>query len=223
MPRVSVIIPVRNEASRLPLTLARIGGGDPEIEVIVVDGGSDDGSAAVAARAGARVIGATVRQRAAQMNLGAAEARGDVFLFLHADTILPEGWYRALTTSLGRDSASVGGAFRRRFDSPSWILRLTCLMADWRGSLFGAFLGDQAIFARREVFQTLGGFGPLRVFEDLDFSMRMARMGRTTLVRSAITTSARRFAALGPLRQTLADVALTIRFFRNRDAFIERL
>ena len=117
-PEIAVIVPTWNEAAQLPACLDAVGGGDAAVEVIVADGGSTDRTAEIARAWGARVVAAPVRQRAAQMNLAAAGARGRVLVFLHADTRLPAGWVAELAGALDRDPGLVGGAFRRRFDDP---------------------------------------------------------------------------------------------------------
>lgn len=234
---IAVIVPVWNEAEALRATMASIirehpretkpassdsmntGSRDPGLELIVADGGSDDGSAGIAREAGAQVIASPRRQRAAQMNLGAEAAMGDVMLFLHADTLLPAGWARVLANAFAHDPKLVGGAFRRRFVPGSRFLRFTCAAADVRGRCLGWFLGDQAIFVRREIFRELGGFAPLPVCEDLDFTRRLARRGRVRLLKETVHTSDRRFHRRGALRQSLADLVTAIRFLceqRNR-------
>jgi GT2 family glycosyltransferase len=170
----------------------------------------------VARRCGAETLVSPIRQRAAQMNLGAGTARGDVLLFLHADTRLPENWRTVLASGMQRDALCVGGAFRRRFDSPSLFLRATSRLADWRSSQFGWFLGDQAMFVRRDIFRTLDGFAPLQKCEDLDFSIRLKRAGRCRLLPATVISSSRRFEQHGPFRQTLRDFATAIRFVMQR-------
>jgi len=208
---ISVIIPAFNEAAELPGTLATLRTQEARHEVIVVDAGSTDGTADIAHAAGAKVIVCARRQRAAQMNLGATAARGDALLFLHADTHLAPGALRAIGAAL-RQRAVVGGGFARRYDSPSLFLRATCALAEARTRLCGWFLGDQAIFVRRTVFTALGGFSDWDVFEDLDFSRRLARAGRGVTLRPPVISAARRFTARGALRTTWRDLALTARY-----------
>ncbi len=219
--RTSVVIPVVDEAALLARTLASIGADTKDVDVIVVDGGSEDESRAVASRYGAFVLPSPVRQRAAQMNLGAQHAQGSVLVFLHADTILPPSWLETVRRTLAARPACVGGAFRRRFDLPSAVLRATCRLADWRGRRFGLFLGDQAMFVRREVFVELGGFRLLRQFEDLEFSRRLMQRGATVLLEPVVLSSGRRFVRRGPVRQTLADLVLTWHFLRRPLSFLE--
>ena len=209
-------MPVLNEAPHLAASIASIGSLEDHLQLIVVDGGSTDASPEIARRAGAVVILSPVQQRAAQMNLGAAHAKADVLLFLHADTRLPRGWRETLRNELTHHDRPVGGAFRRRFDCPSLVLRFTCTLADWRGVWFSIFLGDQAMFVRRDVFQRLGGFGPLPRCEDLDLSLRLARKGRCRLLPATVITSARRFQPRGAIRQTLRDFITASRFIAGR-------
>ncbi|MEM9018866.1 MAG: glycosyltransferase, partial [Verrucomicrobiota bacterium] len=202
MPTISVIIPTLNEADDLKTAIRSFGFGFVD-EIIVVDGGSDDETREVAAEAEATVASAPEKGRAKQLNHGVSISAGDWLLFSHADTVLNESSLGSLRARLEADSFLLGGAFARRFSSTSLLLRGTSLLADWRGRVFGWFLGDQSLFARRTVFEELGGFdeamGP---GEDLDFSVRMATLGKTALITPPITSSARRFESRGPLRQT---------------------
>ena len=213
---ISIIIPTHNEARFLPETLDAIGaaGIDRPHEILVVDAESSDRTTDLATMHGARVISSATRQRAAQMNLGASQALGDILLFLHADTSLP-------TCALGRiehalnDPRIAGGAFARRYDSNSGWLRVTCALADVRGRSSGWFLGDQAIFVRADVFRMLAGFRDFPLFEDLDFSRRLRRSGRTVLLQPPVTSAARRFEGRGPWRTTWSDFFLTCRYLRG--------
>ncbi|MBU6400627.1 MAG: TIGR04283 family arsenosugar biosynthesis glycosyltransferase [Verrucomicrobia bacterium] len=215
---ISIVIPTLNEADQLAATLAAIGDPLPRAacEVIVVDAGSSDGTAALAKAAGTRVVTSPGPGRAAQMNLGAQQASGDQLLFLHADTRLPEGALARIDAAL-RDPAIVGGGFARRFAGASRFLRLTAWLADWRCRSLGWFLGDQAIFARRSVFEQLKGYREIDLFEDLDFSRRMARTGKVVTLSPPVISSARRFAARGPLVTTAADLWLTCQFLAGAD------
>ena len=214
---ISIIIPTYNEAHFLPATLDAIGaaGIDRPHEILIVDAESSDRTVDLATVHGARVISTATRQRAAQMNLGATRALGNILLFLHADTILPA------CAALGRieraltDPRLTGGAFARRYDSNSWWLRVTCALAEIRGRSSGWFLGDQAIFVRADVFREMGGFKDFALFEDLDFSRRLRVAGRTVILRPAVTSAARRFEQCGPWRTTWSDFLLTCRYLRG--------
>ena len=211
---LSVIIPTLNEADALPRTLAavkRAGAGGPPCEVIVADAGSADATLEVARTGGGVGVRSSRAQRAAQMNHGAAHARGEILLFLHADTLLPPGALGQVWEACARPGV-VGGGFARRYDSPSRWLRLTCWLATWRNRWFGWHLGDQAIFVRRAVFKKLGGFRDFDVFEDVDFSRRLAREGRLVTLEPPVCSSARRFAEHGAFRRSLADAWLMWRY-----------
>lgn len=213
---ISIVVPVLNEAPHLPACLAPLQAARGAWELIVVDGGSQDGSTEVAAAHGARVLRSPVAQRATQMNFGAAHARHEVLVFLHADTVLPDDWLTALQREFAIHPEAVGGVFRRRFTRNSSFLRLTCGLADWRARQFGWFLGDQTIFVRRNKFHSLGGFVAQRAFEDLDFSLRLRALGSTFVVPTTAMSSGRRFDAKGPLVQTFLDVRATMDYFRTR-------
>jgi hypothetical protein len=126
------------------------------------------------------------------MNAGAALASGDVLLFLHADTILPDNAASAIEQSLA-DTAVIGGRFRVRLDNPGWRYRLVGWSINTRDRLVRGFTGDQAIFIRREAFTTLGGYPPVELMEDLEFGRRMCRKGKVARLSQCVTTSARRW------------------------------
>lgn len=199
-PRISIIIPVLNEAESLPAAIASVGRVE-RTEVIVVDGGSTDDTIAVARSLRARVIEAS-RGRASQMNAGAAAARGQILLFLHADTRLPFGWADQVASVLARQGV-VAGAFRLAFDAVSPALRFIEHAANLRSTLLGKPYGDQAVFLPRAVFQRVGGFRDLPVMEDYDLICRLRRLGRIGIAPLAAITSARRWLDAGILRTTL--------------------
>lgn len=190
-------------------------------EIIVVDGGSTDRTPAQASALGGRVLASGATQRAAQLNLGAAAARGEVLLFLHADTALPERALERILQALV-DGSVGGGGFARRFDSPSPFLQLTCVLAELRNRTVGWHLGDQALFVRRSLFAQLGGFRRVDRFEDLDFSRRLGRIARVATLRPPVVSSARRFARRGPVGQTARDFVLTLRYLWGDPAALER-
>ncbi|NNE91045.1 MAG: glycosyltransferase family 2 protein [Verrucomicrobiales bacterium] len=217
MTEISVIIPTLNEAESIGGTIANLPQG--ELEIIIADGGSLDRTREIAGEAGADLVFEPVKAgRAAQMNAGAARANGAWLIFLHADTVLPPDGADRIRKL---DPEIAGGGFLRRFDSSSQILRLTCWISDFRSRLGGIFLGDQAIFVRRENFEKLGGFDEsFRLGEDIDFSRRLRKSGgKTIALRGPAVSSARRFEKLGPFRQSVIDFWITIRFLANPRAY----
>lgn len=197
---ISIIIPVLNEALTIGPFLAHVLDQTGEYEVIVVDGSSEDDTAALASR-WTQVIAAP-RGRALQMNQGAARAEGDVLLFLHADSFLPKAAVAAIEGAL-KDPAVVGGCFSLAIDDPALIYRLIAFFSNLRVRLLGHMLGDQGIFVRREVFEQMGGFAEMELMEDCDFSDRLKRTGRIVQLGLPIITSARRWQRCGVWRTIL--------------------
>ncbi len=207
---VSVVIPTLNEEDALPATLERAR--QPGVqEVIVVDGGSGDATPAIAARHADAVLTAR-RSRAAQMNAGAAHARGDVLLFLHADTLVPEGFAQAVRAACNEPGV-IGGRFDVDVQPSTPLLRLTAALINRRSRLTRISTGDQAIFIRREVFDQLGGYADIPLMEDVDLSRRMKRTGRIACLRQRVTTSARRWQKDGVLRTILLMWSLRALYF----------
>ena len=193
--RLSIVIPTLNEERQLRRYLpSAVAVAD---EVWVSDGGSDDGTVGLAETLGARVVVGTTG-RGAQLNRGAERASGDVLLFLHADTRLP-GSAGDLVRRAVR-SGVAGGGFRLRFDTDHPGMRFLATAINLRTRITRCPLGDQAQFARREVFATLGGFRDWPVLEDLDFSRRLKRQGRTVLIDDPVVTSPRRYLRRGIVR-----------------------
>lgn len=221
---VTVVIPTFNEARTLASSLNSVlGQSTAAAEIQVVDGGSTDGTPCVAESfEPVRVARLKRADRSFQMNEGARLTRAPLILFLHADTILPFDGIENLL-DLMQDRRIVGGGFRRRFDSPSTLLRMTCSLADLRCRAFGWFLGDQAIFCRRMIFDQLGGFPDMHPFEDLTFSRMMRYHGRTRQVDRPVLSSARRFDRDGPLRKTWRDLVLTLNYLKNSPSCWKRL
>lgn len=214
---ISVIIPTVNESEHLPQALRMLRENPAPHETTVSDGGSSDGTLGIAAQYGARVLRAPRPGRAAQMNAGAQLARGEVLLFLHADTQVRPSSLEQIEHALQRP-AVVGGGFERRFDSASLFLRFTCWLATWRCRALGWFLGDQGIFVRRSIFDQLRGFKEMPVFEDLDFARRLARAGKVVTISPGVISSPRRFARRGIVLTTCSDFWLTCRYLAGLKA-----
>ncbi len=202
MPRISIIIPALNEATALPATLAPL---QPlrarGHEVVVVDGGSADGTPEIARPMADQVI-ASPRGRAAQQNAGAAAATGDALLFLHADTLLPPDAARLVLDGL-RTSGRGWGRFDVRLSGAAPLLRAVERMISLRSRATGIATGDQAIFVRAEWFRRAGGFPPIPLMEDVALSTALKRLGPPLCLRERATTSSRRWEERGIARTIL--------------------
>jgi rSAM/selenodomain-associated transferase 2 len=187
---LSIIIPTLNEASAIGPTLDALAEMGGPIEIIVVDGGSEDATAAIAGERGARVC-VSKRGRGNQMHAGSCIAQGEVFWFLHADTHPPARAIAQILQALA-DPGIVGGNFRLRFDGTRYAARFLSWLYPYLGWL-GLCYGDSAIFVRRDAYERVGGFQPLLLFEDLDFVRRLKRIGRFVRLSGPVITSSRRF------------------------------
>ncbi len=199
---ISIIIPTLNEVQRIAAAIQAVVALPGDKELIVVDGGSTDGTVAAAravAPEGTKFLQAR-RGRASQMNAAAAAAKGEGLLFLHADTRLPSNALTSISEALG-DPTIVGGAFTMRFDERGIIYRVMA----WSNNLRSrrAVTGDQAIFARSVIFRAIGGYPPLALMEDLALSKALRRLGRLCLLRPPVLVSARRHRRNGPLKVLL--------------------
>ena len=201
---VSIILPTLNEESCLGETLRLLRIQRPH-EILVADGGSTDATCAIAVVADRLLQG--VRGRAAQMNLGAAHATGDVLLFLHADCRLEPGALQAAERCLRRGGAA--GCFQMRVDEVGAVYRMIDFCATARVRLTGLIYGDQGLFMRRDLFERIGGFPPLQLMEDVFISKTLRRHGRIVVAPRRIVVSARRWRKTGVVPQTLRNWALT--------------
>lgn len=208
--RLAVVIPTLNEEETLRRHLpAAVALAD---EVVVSDGGSTDGTLAVAAALGGRCVKTVGGSpgRGGQLNRGAAAAAGEVLVFLHADTRLPDGAAAAIRRAVA--GGAVGGAFYLRFDRDRWVQRLGARLINLRTRLFRVPLGDQVQFATREAFDRLGGFPDWPILEDLDFIRRLKRLGRIEILPGPATTAARRFVGNGAVRTVVTNWLIWILF-----------
>ena len=209
---LSVIIPTLNEEQALGQTLADLLSCHT-LETIIVDGGSTDSTLAIANAFCAQAPKAHILRaptgRAHQMNEGAKASRGEVLLFLHADTQVPNEAPHIIESALA-NPAVVGGRFDVRFDTGSGWGPIISTLMNWRSRTSGIATGDQAIFVRRHIFEQLRGFADIPLMEDIEFSRRLKRAGSTVALRQTVRTSFRRWEHQGPLRTIL--LMWTLRF-----------
>ena len=190
---ISVIIPTLNEEFTITQTLEHLHALPHDgvtLEVLVVDGGSQDKTHILVGDR-ARVLMSTP-SRARQMNAGASEATGEVLLFLHADTLLPTTALQDIRDALS-DPGIVGGRFDARTDCDTGLLWMVCRMVSIRSRLTRISTGDQAIFVRRGIFRSMGGYADIPLMEDVELSRRLKAQGSIATLRSCVTTSARRW------------------------------
>jgi len=219
--RIAVVIPALQEASCIAAAIhsaqvhsAQVSAENAvqgsEVEIIVADGGSRDGTSERARLAGARVV-PSEPGRACQLAAGLRASRAPVVLFLHADTRLPAGWDTAVREALA-DPAVAGGAFGLRFDERRLSLRLVEWGVRLRLAVARLPYGDQAIFARRTVLDALGGIPQQPIMEDLDLVRGIRRQGRLALLRPRVVTSGRRYRQRGVWRTVLRNGAALLAF-----------
>jgi len=187
---ISVIVPVLDEEKTIAATLQTLVALSPH-EIIVVDGGSGDRSREICQQFAVKLFTAE-RGRARQMNYGAARARGDVLLFLHADTRLPLSALDDITVALS-DARKVAGRFDVELAGAHWMLKIVGALINCRSRATKIGSGDQALFVRREIFQRLGGYPEIPLMEDIAFCRSVKRLGGIACLRSRVITSARRW------------------------------
>lgn len=215
--RLSIIVPVLDEAAMLGEALQALAPfRERGAELIVVDGGSRDGSLELAASYADRVIQAK-RGRGTQMNAGARIARGDALVFLHADTHLPVDADRLVLRALGE---SAWGRFDVTITGTSPLLPIIAWLMNWRSRLTGIATGDQAIFVRREAFNQADGFPEIPLMEDIAFSRALKRIGRPACPAARVRTSGRRWEREGVLRTVVRMWGLRLAFFFGADPAI---
>lgn len=196
---ISVIIPALNEGDHIAGCIKALKAEDCGCEIIIADGGSTDRTKEVAAGfQGVKVI-STEKGRGNQMNAGAAEAKGEVLLFLHADTILEEGWATDLLSLFENDSIS-GGAFTFSIQLPAWKYRLVEAWVKLRFKLCSMPYGDQAIFVRKSTFDEIGGYSNIPLMEDVDLIKRLKKLGPIRMLDKKAITSERRWIKKGLIR-----------------------
>ena len=212
MPSLSIIIPVLNEAASIvsaleALALLRARGA----EIIVVDGGSTDGAAALAAPLADRVLASSCG-RAMQMNAGAEAAHGEVLLFLHADTRLPPDADQLVLEGLAQ-TRRAWGRFDVSIDGAHPLLPVVTAFMNARSRSTGIATGDQAVFVTREAFNSAGGYPAIALMEDIELARRLKRVSRPLCLHARVTTSGRRWEQRGVLRTIFLMWRLRLAYF----------
>lgn len=211
-PALSIVMPALNEAQRISASLQALQAFRKEaVEIIVADGGSEDGTAALAAALADKVVAAP-RGRARQMNAGAAVATGDALLFLHADTRLPDHAPVLIAQALRHHA---WGRFDVNIEGRSPWLPLVAAMMNLRSRLSGITTGDQALFVTRAAFDAVGGFPEQPLMEDIELSRRLKRIGKPACLRETVATSGRRWDRNGAWRTILLMWRLRFDYWRG--------
>lgn len=205
---ISVVIPVLNESKTIGRCLTRLREQIEPHEIVVVDGGSSDHTLEIVDTFhGVKWLRCAVAGRGAQMNQGAAAARGEILLFLHSDTFLPSGGLTLIETFLAQ-AGIVAGSFSLRFDYQNPFLQLYARCSRINHILFT--YGDQGLFMTRCVFERVGGFKEIPLMEDVEIQKKLRKMGKFVKIHQPVITSARRFLLKGIIRQQLLNIGLVL-------------
>jgi rSAM/selenodomain-associated transferase 2 len=205
---ISIIIPTLNEESNIKAVINSIQ--SHNIEIIVVDGGSEDKTLLIAKSLDVKVV-VSSPGRANQMNTGAMVASGEILLFLHADTRLPIRFDEMVRRTLAKPGI-VAGAFALQIDAPDWGLRLVEFGVKWRSHLWQMPYGDQAIFLTKDVFQKVGNFPQIPIMEDFELMRKLKSLGKIYLLPTPVITSPRRWLKQGILQTTILNQIIVIAY-----------
>ena len=209
--RISVVIPTLNEAAELPATIEKLRA-LPEIsEVIVADGGSTDDTVRLASSLQCRVV-YSPRGRGTQMRAGAQMAFGEVIVFLHADTRVRLDFTEKIKQAL-KDAEVVAGGCYKIFREPSFLMRGSRARCWIRFQFLNRFMGDQAMFVRREVLERIGGVPDVPIMEEFELCRALRPEGRFALAETVVSTSARRFRARGVIRTYVRMWRVTLQYY----------
>ncbi|TBR17172.1 glycosyltransferase [bacterium] len=213
MKRISVVIPTFEEAAGIAAAVTRLRKSAPvgALEVVVADGGSRDGTLGAARCCADRVVESD-RGRAVQMHAGALAARGDLLLFLHADTTLPEDWFEALLRAWSSPTPPGATAFSLGFDSSAPVFHLIAALGNWRARFTGVPHGDQAVACLRGDYFAVGGFPPVPLMEEYFLLPLLTNRRPLRILGSPVATSTRRYEKNGPIINALRNAALIAMF-----------
>jgi rSAM/selenodomain-associated transferase 2 len=211
---VSIVVPALNEAARIEDCLRRLRRDFPDCELVVVDGGSTDGTLDLAGQYAPTVRSAA--GRATQMNAGAALTTGDILWFIHVDCQVPAEALNLLLRAVA-DPGVIGGGLQLSFDQRTLGLDYLAVSSNQRARRLHWIFGDQAMFVRRDVFESVGGFPELPLMEDLEMSRILRRRGRLAVLPATVTASARRLIEQGPWRMTALMQVLKLQYFFGVD------
>lgn len=200
--KLSIIIPVLNEEQTLSKTLSGITGQD-KCELIIVDGGSRDATRTLARQAGCTVI-SSPKGRGKQMNKGVEASTGEILLFVHGDTTLPQNFPQIIRETLDRPGV-VAGAFLLGIDNPMKRFATICWFANLRSRYLQLPYGDQAIFTSRKNFDSVGGYRDMEIMEDYVFVQQLKKKGKIAICKERVITSARRWQNIGIIKTTLIN------------------
>lgn len=206
---ISIIIPCLNEGAYIQKTLEHVNSLPGNFEIIVADGGSKDDTIKLVQEFESVKFISSEKGRGKQMNKGATIANGEILLFLHADTFLPENAYRDIVRYM-QHKKNIGGSFYLKFDEEH--LMLNCYSWCSRSNFEFFTYGDHAIFVRKEIFEQIGGYKEIPFMEDIEIQKRLRRAGRFRKLNTGVITSARRFQKTGTVKQFAIDVLLVFAF-----------
>lgn len=206
---ISIVIPALDEEKYIGATLACLAG-VPGVEIIVADGGSRDATLRIAASFGVRIVSSSPG-RARQMNAGADAAIGDIFLFLHADTVLPPGFATHVRHAMSGGGCI--GAFQLAIDAPGAAFRIIEKAATWRSRLLGLPYGDQALFLPARLFERTGGFPEIPILEEVVLLKALQGKAPLRIVSAPATTSGRRWHRRGIVKTTLLNQMIVLGYF----------
>lgn len=201
MSLISIVMPVLNEEAIIEDTIRSLN--DSRLELIIVDGGSQDRTASIVSKYNVRLI-SSIPGRGRQMNYGARYAASDILLFLHADSKITDRGIDTLLKAM-EDPLTIGGAFRLAINSRSPYLSFVALMANIRSIIFRLPYGDQGIFIRRSAFEEIGGYQDISIMEDIEFIIRLKKIGRIRILKEKVLVSARRWDKEGPIYITFRN------------------